>query len=255
MSVAKHSEDQAWYSFGALHRHCLHTFFTIKFSLWKINISGWAYTKILSFMPCNIDLSFLFYQHMYYVCAHTEYQSCSNLLLPRIQQTMLKWTKVLFYFFCDPYICSYYDMMLCLFSPAWYFKTSSKSRLTNSMVAYVVYLSSLSVITCFFGPAVASMAGRLRPALTFSHLWVSLARACFHLLLGYTHNYLKSLHFRWIFLQQIYSLLSFCPSPSPHFLYCSLSLLPHHNKSYNQSRVHLLSLPSHSSFSSPYQHS
>jgi len=72
--------------------------------------------------------------------------------------------------------------------------------------------------------------GRLRQALTFSYLWVSPAEcvSIYYKLIPTTAAKLYALgEFSPI------NLLPCCPSPSPHFLQCCLSLLPHHNKYYN----------------------
>lgn len=116
--------------------------------------------------------------------------------------------KYYFGFFVAPT----YTYFMCLFSPGWHFKTSSKSRLPNSMVVKSCPCSLLKLFICYYMPLLGRSRlfpeGRLRPALTFSCLWISLSRMCFHLLQGCTHNCCKA-DFEWIFSNK-----SITPFPS-----------------------------------------
>lgn len=154
-----------------------------------------------------------------YKCKHTviyaQYQFCSDVLLSRIQQTIFKQTEVLFFFFVTPT----YTYFKSLFATGWHFKTSSKSRLSNSMVAMGCPCTVLKLFICCYLPFLDSshlfLDGRLRPALTFSFLWISLTRGCFYLQQGCSHNCCKGVDFGWIFpKKKICSLLSFPLLPS-----------------------------------------
>lgn len=90
------------------------------------------------------------------------------------------------------------------FSPGWYFKTSSESRLCNSMVAKGCLCSILMLFICYYllfwaWNYLLSPGGKLRPALTFSNLWVPLARVFFNLWQSFIHNCCKDVYFGWIF--------------------------------------------------------
>lgn len=124
------------------------------FSLWNL-----AYERLISVdehIQKNINFHvlwhrsiFLFCQHIYHVCVHTHAHIVSILFKPSTAQKTTdnaQVNKSTIFFLLWPF----YDLMLCLFSPGWYFKTSSKSRLTNSMVAKDCLCSLLKLFICYY---------------------------------------------------------------------------------------------------------
>lgn len=105
---------------------------------------------------------------------------------------------ILFYFYLLRYLAMY------SFSPGWHFKTSSESRLCNSMVAKDCPYSILKLFICYYllfwgWNYLLFPGGKLRPALTFSNLWVPLTRVFFDLWQSFIHNCCKAVYFGWIF--------------------------------------------------------
>lgn len=111
---------------------------------------------------------------------------------------------------------------MSLFSPGCHFKTSSKSRLSNSIVVIGCpcgLLKSLPAISVLQS-SLPQQEDETSSNLNFSSKRVFLCTTRLYSLL------LQSCGLWVNFLQQIYYLFPF--SPSLHFLQCCLSLFPHH---------------------------
>lgn len=81
---------------------------------------------------------------------------------------------------CDPYPYLFYDLTVCLFSSCWQFNVFSKSRLFSNLIAKDCLCSLLQAFIYYYllffdTSSFLFLGGGLRPALTFSYLWVSLS--------------------------------------------------------------------------------
>lgn len=138
--------------------------------------------------------------------------------------------KYYFGFFVAPT----YTYFMCLFSPGWHFKASSKSRLPNSMVVKSCPCKSTQALYLLLR-AIFGLQSSLpwREAETSSNLFTSLNFSIKDVFPPTARLYTQLLQnrLRVNFFQQIYYPFPF--SPSPHFLQCCLSLLSHHHELHN----------------------